>query len=816
MEFISDLNGYVEIDGTASLAADLAGKTYVNAAAPRDDELDVMAEIDGTAGEAATPRNGVVQTAGFEIYIDGILFGRHLQGETISVRRSYDERLQSYDFEVHLTTPTGPLGSPFGCNIPPTRQKRIDVYGVYLTSTGVHRVPLITGGIAHATSRRGTDGGYFETYSGVDRGGRFDQKLVEKVFPPGHGLRRDQVLQKCAEAAGETQFRLEEGRKMLKEFQILDSTFIEPCAELLDIENRRIVWNDRGELTNPQIGRRRSNETVRWQFDERDMAAAEAVSVDFKADVITEVIANGTEQLTAEQCGDVVITTTIEVKDIAAPQPQAYIQESSGYSANAGYPATDYTVPKIVELQVLTRIERCNVEIYQRREVYTFYNPETARYHRDEVNLEWDRVPYPVYVADDEDDDNPAFAFHAPRWGLVSVEELWTFYFQDGYQAAGFNYGAIHVPGGFDRFVSPANAVAGLSWARDENGYPMGMATDPDNGDILGAFNGVEVIPGYIGVKLGTFARKHEMYLVKGAQKRRSPPYTTPFDEIEPGIAGTTYITGDGMGVAGISGVQECDKYFASNCDDNNDLSEQLLVTEEVLESYLTNRDGFMVGKDTLVAGIAAKRGSGPPAYWFGEGYVAAEEWESFRQLTSTSERYEAVGDANHNIYRSGRDTVENKATRQPSEFNVEGYLPAAEYLPEAEIDDTLYSDETERDLTAVATMRTTSRPMDVTVTAEDLENCGHEHSEYKLELLWAEDVDELNFGANAIIDESAAADVNLTLAGANFFVRECDLILAQYRPIDLNDVIRCKSVEWSGGGRSPILTRIQGKLYHG
>lgn len=802
MEFISDLNGYAEIGGTASLAADLAGKAYVNAAAPRDDELDVMAEIDGTAGEAATPRNGVVQTAGFEIYIDGILFGRHLQGETISVRRSYDERLQSYDFEVHLTTPTGPLGSPFGCNIPPTRQKEIDVYGVYLTSTGVHRVPLITGGIAHATSRRGTDGGYFETYSGVDRGGRFDQKLIDAVFPPGHGLTRDVVLKKCAEAAGETQFRLETGKRMLKEFQLADANFIEPCAELIDIENRRIVWNDLGELSNPQIGRPRSNEPVRWQFDERDMMLAEAVSADFKADVITEVVANGIEQIATEQCGDITITTTLETKDLDSPKTMAYQQKVSSYDAVSGSPSSDYTTPKVVEIQVITRIERCDIEIYRRIETYYFFNPEVARYQWDGVNDEWDHINGSVFVADDQDDDNPAFAFAQEQWGLASVEELWTFYNQIGYRLT-----EIPIPGGIMAEATKDFSPAWLSFARDAGGHTTSTMLDTVTGRVVGPL---------AGVKLGTLYRKHEFYIWRKAIKGRttSPPPLTPFEEIEVGaapIAGTVYVTGDKYGI-NLSPNEA--RYFSSACD--NSLGARLSLTEEAVESFVTSEGGFLLQTDRYESGIAARRGGGAAAYWFGEDYVSAETEESFRPLRSFTEKFEGIGTTNHNIYRSAWDLLENKGAPATSEFNVDGYLPAAEFLTEAEVDTTLYDSEEEQLAIAAATMRTSTREIKVTVWAEDLENCGHEHSKYVIELPWAENEEELNFGANAIIDESAAADVNLTLAGANFFVRECDLILAQYRPIDLNDVIRCKSVEWSGGGRSPILTRIQGKLYHG
>lgn len=814
MEFISDLNGYAEIDGTASLAADLAGKTYVNAAAPRDDELDVMAEIDGTAGEAAVPRNGVVQTAGFEIYIDGILFGRHLQGETISVRRSYDERLQSYDFEVHLTTPTGPLGSPFGCNIPPTRQKRIDVYGVYLTSTGVHRVPLITGGIAHATSRRGTDGGYFETYSGVDRGGRFDQKLVDAVFPPGHGLTRDVVLQKCATAAGETQFRLETGKRMLKEFQLADASFIEPCSEVLDIENRRIIWNDRGELTNPQIGRRRSNEAVRWQFDERDMMLAEAVTADFKADVITEVVANGIEQLSTEQCGDITITTTLETKDLDSPKKMAYSQSGGmTFASVAGYPTEDWTTPKTVEIQVITRVERCDIEIYRRIETYYFFNPEVARYQWDKVNDEWDHVsegsfsPYSVYVSDNAADDNPAFAFDQERWGLASVEEFWTFYNQVGYRKL-----EIPVPGSIkadDTWPYDTDfESAWLSYPRQNSGSGiLSSSLDPDTGRVVGPL---------AGVKLGTLYRKHEFYLWRAALKYRdlSSLPLTPFDALEVGDgfnpADIQYVTGDKYGV-NMSPSEA--RYFTSACDHNES---RLSLIEEVVESFVTDDEGFLLQTDRYESGIGARRGGGDAAYWFGADYVAADSEESFRPLRSSMERFEGVGKTNHNIYRSAWDYLEGKPARATSEFNVDGYLPAAEFLPEAEVDTTLYDSEEEQLAIAAATMRTSTREMEVTVRADDLENCGHEYSKYVIELPWAENEEELNFGANAIIDESAAADVNLTLAGANFFVRECDLILAQYRPIDLNDVIRCKSVEWSGGGRSPILTSIQGKLYHG
>lgn len=812
MEFISDLNGYATVDGAASLSSDLAGRAYVNAASPLDEELDVLAEIDGSAGEAAhAGRTGVVQHAGFEIYLDGILVNRGLLGETISVTRSYDERLQSYSFDVHLTTPTGPFGSPFGCNIPPTRQKRIDVYGVYKTSTGIHRVPLITGGIAHAVSRRGSDSGFIESYSGVDRGGRFDQKLIDAVFPPGHGLTRDVVLKKCAEKAGETQFRLETGNRMLKEFQLADSAFIEPCSEVLDIENRRILWNDRGELTNPQIGRPRSNEPTRWTLTERDLTAAEEVTVDFKADAITEVVVNGTEQLTAEQCGDIVITTTLEAKDIAAPQPPAYSQTAGGYAANAGYPATDYTEPKTVQIDVITRIERCNVEIYQRKETYQFYNPQVARYEWDSVADEWDRLGGGGYgfvgTTDDEDDENPGYGFNAPRWGLVAVDELWTAWYQVGYRG-----NEIGIPGyglGIGAFVD--GRWIGLEQPVMDDITPTRYVGIVDGVLVNAGFPDGE---GYVYHKIGTLSRSHRMAFYRKAVKKRTVGAypLQAFDEIEPfaGLAGNKYVMADKTGFDSSPDLT----YFSSNAGDSR--GETLLLTEQILEAYKADSKHFLSGKYVIRWGIGNRRGNSEGEYWFGPDQVSSEAQDSYRQLRTETELYAAVGDKNHDIFRSATDDLEGEPAPSTSEFNVEGYLPAVDVLPMAEVDTSLYDSEEEQAAISAATMRTTTRPIEVTVRAEDLENCGHEWAKLVIDLPWAENADEADFAAHAIIDESAAADVNLPVAGAHFFIRECDLVLAQFRPIDLNDVIRVQVVNWSGGGRSPITTNVKGKLYHG
>lgn len=808
MEIFADLNCYVSSDGTGALAKDLAVKANVQSDPARDDELAVSAEIDGTAGEAARPRGGQVQWCGFEIYVDGVMVKRSVLDSEISVTRSYDERLQSASFTVHLNTPTGPLGSGFHCNIPPTRGKEIDIYGVYLTSTGKHLVPLITGGIAHSSSRRGTNGGFFESINVVDRGGRFDQKLVDAVFPPGHGLTRDRVVEKCARQAGETQFRMEQGQVMLKELQLVDAGFIEPCQELLDTENRRLLWNDQGELSNPQVGRPRSNEAVAWTFDERDMIASTDVSVDFKADAITRVTATGTAQESIEQCGDVVITTRIEVKDIEAPETMPYIQQAGGtFSANAAHPIADYATPQTIEVQVVTRIERCDVEIYQRHETYQFYNPESARYWWDSINDEWGHVGFYVAVPDDEDDDEAAFAFAIPQWGLVAVDEVWTCYFQVGYR--GSEVGIPGYPLGVS--VRVGGALVGTEYPVADFTPTRHAGLDADTGLLVDV--GYPEKEGFANHKLATFSRAHRMGFYRTAIKRRalSPYPLTPFEEIEPfdGLA-AAYVTGAKAGISTGSAVS----YFSSAA--NATSGEQLIVSEEVLEVFHANSKHYMVGKDTVRWGVGAKRGNGEPRYWFGPDYVSMEATESFRMLRIESEVYEAVGDESHNIYRTNTDELEGEPDRAASEFGVEGYLPAIDLLPQPEVDPGLYNSEEEQLAIQAATTRQKTKEIKVEVIASDLETCGHEVAVQVVDFPWAESEDELEFMALAMIDESVAADVRLTLAGANFFVREGQLVLARFRPIDLDNTIRVRQVTWSGGGDRPIITTIDGKLYHG
>ena len=190
------------------------------------DGLRVNADIDGTAGAMAVPTTLTPQKVEMRVYVDNELVPE-LHG--VRVTRSRKNNLQSWEFTVPIhRTATGYAGAWAGGGVGLCKRS-VDIYGVYRTSTGVHEVPLIVNGIAD-TETRESNGGALITYTGVDAGGRYDGEQIDFILPPGSGLPRERVIRIAATRAGVEDISLEyTGVPMMKEFQLADAQFLQPC-----------------------------------------------------------------------------------------------------------------------------------------------------------------------------------------------------------------------------------------------------------------------------------------------------------------------------------------------------------------------------------------------------------------------------------------------------------------------------------------------------------------------------------------------------------------------------------------------------------
>lgn len=712
---------------------------------------------DATSSEAARPRGEQFQRAGFEISRNGQVIDFSRFTGTISVTRSYDERLQQYGFEVVLTSPTQPLGDPFANAGPPTGKDSIDVVGLYSTSTGVHRVPLITGGIADTSDREGGEGGFAESISGVCRGGRFDRKPATLVLPPGHGFPRGRVLELLANAAGETQTRLELGNPTVKELQVVDGDWLAVGAEQQEVENRRVFWDRQGYLVNPQVGRPRAEEPTGWEFEEVDYLLGSKYTVRHKGDVLTDVTLTGTEQVASDDqdTGETLTSSDKVYRAIFEPARPGYVQSTSGtYTAQAAAPDPSLRIVRRIRFEQRLRE---GVVVHERTQTWGFLNPLAARYEYNTGTQSWD--PLAVYTTDNVlGSSSPAFRDFAERLTTISLTESWHYYDKDGFRKA-------FVPG-----ESPEYA-----WLRG----PYFVMADED---------GNEVHP-QVGFYLGSVTRAYAYYAPKKALLTRDtsfPPPYTPWEEIEP-ANGTLRMGSDAVSVVAAS----------------------LILVGETVFNVEGDPSGYKIRERTTSLGYGSPEVSSGQ-YLYGDGKERLDEEEAFVELQAVDVNYLPTEEGSYKklttSYAFGDfvDSIEEPGDKS-------GHPPGIERIEMQERNVAAYAD---GELAAYAkyARRSETRPIKVQVTAPELETA-HLPGVLKTSVPGAENEDELGFVGASLIDESAAADVDFALP-ANFFIDPCQVIRSKYRPLGVNHRMRVRSVRWQQRVGGPLTTNVEAKLY--
>jgi hypothetical protein len=713
-------------------------------------------DSDATASEAARPRGDEMQQAGFEIVINGSVLDLSKVVGTISVSRSYDERLQQCGFTVALTSPTEPLGNPFVGAGPPTGKKTIDVYGVYVTETGDHRVDLIRGGIADTSDREAGDDGYTESISGVCRGGRFDRQVATLNLPPGHGLPRGRVLKLLAAAAGETQTRLEDGNPTVKEVQVVDGDPFAVAAEQQEVENRRIFWDRQGYLVNPQVGRPRAGEATAWDFEERDYLLGSKYRIRHKADVLTDVTIIGTQQIATEDedTGDTLTTTETITRAV-------YVPAQPGYSQSTGGVYTAQTPPDSPKLRIVRRVRfeqrtRAGVVVHERTQTWGYTNPLAARYEYDTGTQAW--VPRAVYTTDSTlGSTEPAYAYPAEIFTTISLTETSHYYDKSGFRR-GFIPGATPEEGWLD--------------------MPYGSLIDED---------GNEVHP-QVGYYLGAITRNWAFYAPKRALLERStalPPPYVPWEDLEP-ADGTLRMGSEAVG---------------------QPVATFILVGETVFNAEGT-LDGYKVRERTVRLGYGSPEVSSGK-YLYGDGRERRDFEESFLELTAEDVDYLRTAGGTHKklttSYAFGNFAL---SVEEPGR---QGYPPPIERMEVAERNADAYEEGEMAELAKVA-KRSETRQIKVQVLASELEE-HHVKGVLKTTVPWAENEDELEFVGMSLIDESAAADVDFVLP-ANFFVDPCQKIHSRYTALGADHDMRIRAVRWTKPLNGPLTTQVEAKLY--
>lgn len=464
---------FASIAGAASFTAGprLAGLALMDPDPPTglDGEATFSA---GIAGALFPARAGRRQVCGLEVTVGGSTLDPGLVLDEWRVTISLDA-LDSWEIAVpHVadlpTLVESPLGNPVLIGAPPPGLAAVDIDGVYLASDGVHRVRLVTNGVAAAFTRSGG----LDRISGLSAGGRHDGRLASLALPPGHGLRRGEVVRRLAVAAGvSTPTALEPGARMAKEVQVTESPWLEAARELMRVEGRALTWDEAGALVNPAV-RSRALAERRVVITDRDVLD-ESVSLSGDNSGPTRITLVGTRQLEREDCGRRTVERIIETFGTTYPLSAAFVQNAAGVLTSIAVTPPPLTSGLLIQSRVVVREEwECDTLISTVTETYGWFWPLSWRYQVDADGV-IDTYANNVYIEEPgavADDSSHARAWPAQRFTLIRRDtEI------HEYDGRGFNTRSTLTAEGW-KYVRAAVKV--------QSGTPVAWQTRPFETDV--------------------------------------------------------------------------------------------------------------------------------------------------------------------------------------------------------------------------------------------------------------------------------------------------------------------------------------------
>lgn len=755
------------LTGRLNLASDpgcLDGVFFCNDAGGIDGDM----TFDTTVEDAARPR-GDVQEVGVEIVVGSskILFNDLIGAWDFE--RSVDRGVQTWSFSCPVNTADGVFGSPFNTLGSPIGLRTVDIYGVYQTTTGVHRIQLIYGGIVKKSRRRLGLQGYVDEFSGECRGGRYSKSLVSQVLAPGHGLTRDKEVRKLFELAGETRFSMETEGVCQKELQASKVNPFSKGQEIEDTSGRRIWYSTDGYLKNPKIGPLSTAAT--WTFTEQDILSISEVEVDGPQDPLTDVTLTSSEQKTREpnDCG---LTTPspfpVITTDVFDPVTLAEKQNSDfSLSAQTVPSPTNTTRTRTEEFPYLTY--RCGQLIHSLIQTVAWKNPASARYRWSTSNTR--TAVAGVYlpagavagVATGETDSAPAYL--GPRENFIVTKEVETWYVWD---APGY------ITGPSDVSISPTTNPA-ISDALD---YLSVGAVLGRHGGFSSDGQGWENPGPKDGFLLGSITETREYYITKAPLKTLtgSPPEETDYDD-------GTYTLGTGEGLA--------------------EIREVFRPVQMEIRTIKANDDGGITEDKTVRQKFVQRAGT---KYWWAGGFIGRDASEVYDLSEVETHTYISPGE------QSGTTEIltfkdangQDIPGRQGQIIPRDGNAPAVDQLPKDENNPGLYVDTSES-----ANKKEATRGDTQTIKA-------HVHSSSLEErylpnpltdtIPLAENNAELEYLCRLFIQESAAKTIQLVLP-CNFALASVDGIHVKMRPGGLDADLAIRSHRWSGGVPGTLAT---------
>lgn len=714
-------------------------------------------ELDGTVTAVAIPRNGVRHEAGLEVQVEGSAIPRAELMGALAVDRSLDRALQTWQFSMPFAAAAARFGSPWERVGPSIGKRALAFYGVYRTSTGVHRFPLLTpdGLVDNEQDSAGPSEGNIAFFSGVDGMGRLDKRAVTKKIPPGSGLPRGRVIQILTAEAGETRFRLEDGGRMDKEVQAVNTSAVRLSQEILDAEGRRLLKDREGFLINPQPGRR-GNKPIKATLEPRDLLAIAQIEATHPGAVLTDVTLTGTKQITKPPevaAGREVKVQEIEIFAIYAPGRASFVQNGNcSLSAQAGPGAAALQLVQLIRTITETQ---AGVVIAETEEVWGHKWAETSRYTWN-AGVASCRTPVYLAAGASAEGSEPAFAIDSERWELLTRNITRHYYDKPGF------------PGGPTEAPSPE-----VPWAQ---AYSVNLIQPT-------------------GFRLGSIRESYGWGFPKCRIKSRGAT-TTPWEDIDIDDVETTG-AGDGVRIT-------------DPPDSTGTRTERFLLLSKEYEVIDAERDTGAIKSETVYRQAYALRSGS--SYLYNDGRESSQERETFQLAGWTITAYVRQNESQTKQIQAVYE-FDGQAKQMAGRVEtLAGAGPVVDRISDPEDLEGLFESEDEA-AGAVTASPTEGEPIKVRVFAPDLE-LNHEKGEVNTSVPWAETVEELAALAALLILHAAASQVGF-VTPANFQLAEGDWIHLRYPPLLLDHDVELQSVRYSvdsPGG--PCLTTFSAAVY--
>ncbi len=368
------------------------------------------------------------QVVGFRVLLDGVEIPPH---QILSI----DPGPLRIDNLVHPWTVETPFPSPFGSPSAykgaPPGLRRVDIQGIYLTPTGIHYIPIITGGLVdNAQLTRDAEGRKVGRYQGLSSGARYDRILAEYGRPPGHGLPRGRVIGELASLAGWTAQSLAPGGRMDKEFAVTaNDSWAGSALELAEVDGRTLTEDSFGNLTNPVDGYNPSR-PVDLVLGLGQLTGGQSVTP--PGDVVTRITVTGTQQITRDACGRRTVQQEAISKSIYAPRAAVYQQNGAGTLLTTGL-IQDAAALRVTGKTLTIREYACDTLLAERVYTYGWYNPLAVRYKVLDAAGNVSAENGVFLYEGEEDDDTMAYRWPRERFVLIGYTESVYGYDEDGF-----------------------------------------------------------------------------------------------------------------------------------------------------------------------------------------------------------------------------------------------------------------------------------------------------------------------------------------------------------------------------------------------